>query len=142
MSRDASITLDWADGTYAFRLAWGELEKLQEACDAGPYVILGRLIDGAWRVADISNVIRLGLIGGGMPPVEALKKVRGYVEDRPPMENLTIAQAVLSAAIVGAPDEDAGKKDEAANPAESSLTTSRTESSDLPPSMEPVQQSE
>lgn len=31
MSRDASIDLDWAEGHFTFRLAWGELEKLQEA---------------------------------------------------------------------------------------------------------------
>jgi len=136
MSRDASVELDWADGTFAFRLAWGELEKLQEACDAGPYVILNRLVDNSWRVGDISNVIRLGLIGGGMAPVDALKKTREYVEKRPPMESLMFAQAILSAAIVGAPDEGAGKKDAAANPAESNSTISRTESSDLPPSTE------
>ena len=73
MSRDASLELDWADGRYTFRLAWAELEQLQEACDAGPYVILNRLIDGSWRIADISNVIRLGLVGGGMAPLVALK---------------------------------------------------------------------
>lgn len=134
MSRDASLELDWADGRYTFRLAWAELEQLQEACDAGPYVILNRLIDGSWRVADISNVIRLGLIGGGMAPLVALKKIRSYVEGFAPMKNLLIAQAVLSAAVVGAPDEDGGKKGEAANPAASSSTLSRTESSDLPPS--------
>lgn len=140
MARDASLELDWADGTFAFRLAWGELEKLQEACDAGPYVVYNRLVDGTWRVGDIVNVVRLGLIGGGMAPVDALKKVREYVEKRPPMENLVIAQAVLSAAIVGAPDEDAGKKAEAASPAESDLTTSRMENSDLPPSTGPAPQ--
>lgn len=110
MPRDASIELDWADGTYAFRLAWGELEKLQEACDAGPYVILGRLNDGSWRIGDISNVIRLGLIGGGMTPVEALTKTREYVERRPPVENLIFAQAILSAGLIGAPEEQPGKK--------------------------------
>lgn len=140
MPRDASIELDWADGTYAFRLAWGELEKLQEACDAGPYVVYNRLVDSTWRVGDVSNVIRLGLIGGGMAPVDALKKVREHVEKRPPMENLMFAQAILSAGIVGAPDEDAGKKGEAANPAESGSTTSRMENSDLPPCTDAVPQ--
>ncbi|MGB3044539.1 MAG: gene transfer agent family protein [Xanthobacteraceae bacterium] len=110
MSRDASITLDWADGTFPFRLAWGELEKLQEACDAGPYVILNRLVDNSWRVGDISNVIRLGLLGGGMTPVEALTKTREYVEKRPPVENLMTAQAILSAGLVGAPEEKLKKK--------------------------------
>lgn len=112
MPRDASITLDWADGTYVFRLAWGELEKLQEACDAGPYVILNRLNDGSWRIGDISNTIRLGLIGGGMTPVDALTKAREYIEKRPPVENLMTARAILSAGLVGAPEEQIGKKAE------------------------------
>lgn len=129
MSRDGSITLTWADGDYVFRLGWSELAKLQEACDAGPYVILNRLVDGAWRVADISATIRLGLVGGGMPPTDALKKVREYVEDRPPIESLMVAQAVLSAAIVGAPDEDGSKKKEAVPIRESDLTISQTENS-------------
>lgn len=129
MSRDGSITLTWADGDYVFRLGWSELAKLQEACDAGPYVILNRLVDGAWRVADISATIRLGLVGGGMPPTDALKKVREYVENRPPIESLMIAQAVLSAAIVGAPDEDGSKKKQADPKKESDLTISQTENS-------------
>ena len=106
MSRDASLTLDWADGTYAFRLGWSELEKLQEACDAGPYVILQRLTAGTWRVGDIAHSLRLGLIGGGMAPVAALNKVREYVEKRPPGENVLPAHAVLSAGCMGAPDEE------------------------------------
>lgn len=109
MSRDARIELDWADGTYSFRLGWGELEQLQEACDAGPFVIITRLQDGTWKVGDIAHVLRLGLIGGGMAPAEALKKVRAYVEDRPPVENILFAQAVLGVAVQGAPEEVLGK---------------------------------
>ncbi|MEY9098898.1 hypothetical protein ABIA24_001807 [Sinorhizobium fredii] len=129
MSRDASITLDWADGTYVFRLAWAQLAELQEKCDAGPFVILDRLGNGAWRVEDISNVIRLGLIGGKMEPVKALKLVRTYVESRPPMENLMFAQAILSVAVMGAPDEDGSKKNGSPK-TESASTASQTESSD------------
>lgn len=136
MSRDARIDMDWADGTYSFRLGWGELGKLQEACDAGPYVVLDRLQNGSWRVEDISNVIRLGLIGGGMDALGALKLVRSYVEARPPVENLVAAQIILSAGLVGAPDETLGK-DRAAGQ-EIASTISRTESSGSPPSMEQV----
>jgi len=110
--RDASITLPWADGDHIFRLAWGELELLQETCDAGPYVILDRLTNGTWRMQDISATIRLALIGGGLEPAKALTLVRQYVETRPPVENLQLAQAVLSAGCVGAPDEELGKKKE------------------------------
>lgn len=130
MSRDASITLDWADGSYHFRLAWGELSALQEARDCGPYVILGRLTDNTWRIEDISNVIRLGLVGGGMAPVEALKKTRTYVEARPPLENVVFAQVILSAALMGAPEEKLKKKRSRQTPS----TTSPTEKSASPPS--------
>lgn len=135
MSRDAKIELDWADGTYQFRLGWGELAELQEKTDAGPYVVLQRLHGGAWRIEDVSNTIRLGLIGGGMKPEEALKKVRYYVEQRPPMESLPYAVAVLSAGLLGAPDEPLGEAEGEA--AEAKSTTSPTESLDSPPSTEP-----
>lgn len=110
MSRDASITLDWADGMYTFRLAWGQLIELQEKCDAGPFVILQRLGTGAWRMQDISHTIRLGLIGGGAEPAKALTLVRDYVESRPPLENLMIARGVLGLALQGAPDEKPGEQ--------------------------------
>lgn len=125
--RDGRIEFDWADGTYSFRLAWGQLGELQEKCDAGPYVVLQRLHSGTWRIEDITNIIRLGLIGGGMEPSPALKLARSYVEDRPPMENLIPAQVILSAALIGVPEEPVGERD-AANPSESSLTNSPTES--------------
>jgi hypothetical protein len=113
MNRDGSITRPWADGTYCFRLAWGELIMLQEATDCGPFVLLQRMAAGGWRVEEISHVIRLGLIGGGMEPVPALKLVEAYVEKRPPMESVAMAIEILSESVIGAEDEDdALKKNE------------------------------
>lgn len=111
MSRDGSLTLDWADDTYRFRLGYRELIELQEKCDAGPGWVLQRLISPSaenrgWRVEDLANIIRLGLIGGGLAPGAALKLVRAYVEARPQMESLLPAQAILAAALMGAPDEE------------------------------------
>ena len=111
MGRSAELTLGWADGDYLFALKWGQLVELQEKTDAGPYFLLSRLHDGNWRVGDIREVIRLGLIGGGMEPINALGMVKRYVEDRPPMENLATAQAILGIAIMGAPEEKVGKAD-------------------------------
>lgn len=115
MSRDASVTLEWADGEYTFRLRQGELIELQEKTDAGPMWVLNRMMqptpeNRGWRVEDIREVIRLGLIGGGMEPVKALKLVRTYVESRPPMENLLFAQSILAAGIMGVPDDQPQKK--------------------------------
>ena len=138
MTRDASITLDWADGTYTFRLAWGQLMELQDQCDAGPYVVLNRLAGGTWKMQDVTQPIRLGLIGGGMTPPQALLLTRRYVEDRPPMENWATAYAVLSAGILGHAEDVPKKK--ARKPRSGSMT-SPTENSDLPKSSEPVQPS-
>ncbi len=113
MARDARVELTWADGDYTFRLGFGEIEALQEACDAGPWVILERLISRQCKVGDIAHVIRQGLIGGGQPPVEATRLVRTYVEKRPPAENLMTAATILFAAVQGADDEQPGERGEA-----------------------------
>lgn len=115
MARDASVELTWADGDYTFRLGWGELEMLQEATEHGPWVVLYRLHNKLCGVGEISTVLRLGLIGGGLEPTKATQMVRRYVEDRPPAENLVYAQSVLQVALHGAPEEKLGESD-AANP--------------------------
>lgn len=137
MSRDASVTLDWADGTYQFRLAIGQLRELQEKTGCGPLVLFKRVENGTWLVDDAPQILRLGLIGGGMPPVDALRLVRTYVEDRPPAENVLFAQAVLWAGLIGAPEEEAQKK--------SGVKSRRSKTSPkaagaLPSSMEPAAQ--
>lgn len=105
-NRDASITIPWADAVYKFRLPWGQLIELQEKLDAGPNYILREMWEDRWKVEYISEIIRLGLIGGGeVTPIESVKLVDRYVKSRPPMENLSIAQAVLAISLQGAPEE-------------------------------------
>ena len=131
MSRDATVVLPLGPEDHTFRLAWGEIEVLQEECGAGPYVVMDRLLSGHWRVGDISSVIRLGLIGGGSTPSEALKLVKTYVEARPPLENLPLAKVVLGAGVSGVPEEEVGKKSNAASRGGKKIR-SRTAKSDLP----------
>lgn len=128
MSRDASLTRSFGDGDYTFRLSWGELIKLQEENDAGPFVIYKRLMVGLWTMQDISNTIRWGLIGGGQTPEKALALVRTYVESRPPIESLPLAQGIIGTAIQGAKDEKPGEAEGEATGEGS--TTSPMESSE------------
>lgn len=135
MSRDASLTLDWGDGTHAFRLAYGQLAELQEKCGCGPQVLCQRLIDGSWKIEDLRETIRLGLVGGGMEPVKALGLVRTYVEQRPLLESIMPARAIISAALVGVPGEDWPGKE---SPGETKAhDPSRTDGSTSPGSTEP-----
>lgn len=125
MSRDGSITFIWGEDDRTFRLGWGELEKLQEACDCGPYVLLNRLHSGSWRIEDIREVIRWGLIGGGMKAEIAAKQIRLYVEGIPPAENLEAAQKIMRVGTFGASDETVGESDA---PNQEGTTVSPTES--------------
>jgi len=139
-NRNGQIALDFGDATYPFRLGWGELQKLQEACDCGPVVVLERLSNKTFKIEDIRETIRLGLIGGGLEPTKALKLVRDWVEERPPFENLILAQVVLSAALIGAPEEeeDKPKKRPAAGEKKTVSRRLKEAKSDLARSTRPV----
>jgi len=133
-ARSGKIELEWADmqgagsgGKHVFRLPIAQLEELQERCDAGPQQILRRLIDGSWRVKDVTETIRLALIGGGMPPVDAAKLVMHYVSDGALGDNVFVAQAAIMAAITS-PDDEKLKKKRRAKPATPQPTTAETSS--------------
>lgn len=106
MSRNGEITQTWAGGQHTFRLGIGELEQHEEAIGkdrpteypAGPMAVLGRLYAGLWRIPDIRETVRLGLVGGGTHPVEARKLVERYV-DTDLVAGAALAILILSAAL-------------------------------------------
>lgn len=59
----AVLKIPFADGTYPFRLGAGEARELQRITDCGPLELYRRLLAGNWRVDDVTETIRLGLIG-------------------------------------------------------------------------------
>lgn len=136
MSRDGSIELDWGDDRHRFRLGIGELRELQEAINQ-PRAKIGAPLVGpgtlwrslqtydAWK-DDVRAIIRLGLIGGGMKPLDALGLVRRYVDECPLAESSVHAIAILGAALFGPADEPIEGKEEAAE------TTTTTGSASLP----------
>lgn len=110
MSANGSITFDWADGEHTFRLAIGHLRELQDKTDCGPMQVFDRLSSKSWRVDDVREVIRLGLIGGGMKPLDALVLTKRYVDEQGInlVENALAAQNILLAALVGVRDDQVG----------------------------------
>lgn len=100
------VDLTWPGGEHTFALYLGELRQLQDACNAGPEEILNRLRAGNWKVDDLIEPLRLGLIGGGMPPQEAGPKVTNLIRQGSPLvEFKLVATAVVMAAIMGVEDD-------------------------------------
>ena len=117
---DGSVTLPFADGEYTFRIAIGQWRELQEQINRtrlamGAPVIgpseLARLLMSvnAWP-DDVREVIRLGLIGGGLKSDRALVLIKRHVEGQPFLVNTLLAAKIVHAAIYGPPDDEVGKE--------------------------------
>lgn len=79
--------------------------------DLNAYSIL-RAIGGDWRVEDVRETIRLGLIGAGASSTDAFVTVSRYVDqiDRFALvDNVGIAAAILHHALTAPEGEPAGK---------------------------------
>lgn len=126
------------DGEYDLCLRIGELITLQEKTSTGPYILANRLLDGSWMVQDITETLRLGLIGGGMDPRQAFTIVSTYIKEGYFFQYAPVAGELIFAALMGVPDEVLEEKDDAeADPTMASWET--TDSSDGVNSSSPVE---
>lgn len=123
------IRLKWPGGDHPFALRLGELRRMQETCNAGPEEVLARLNLGTWRVDDIIEPLRLGLIGGGMPDGEAGPLVVKLIEQHALHVFRLFARAVLTHALYG-PEDDQPEKPEG-------VETPAPENGDSPTSTQP-----
>jgi hypothetical protein len=98
--------IHWPGGEHAFRLGLAELETIQQKTDCGPEFLLHRISAAQWKAADLVEVLRNGLIGGGMPHVEALKAVRNAFDLHPLISFKVPAQEILAACLYGPADGD------------------------------------
>lgn len=104
----------WEGGEHPFALGIGELRALQSATGVGPLFLLGRITGSQWLVDDIIETVRLGLIGGGMTPVDAKKLTdRVFTENTPALyRSMLLATRILRDAVMGEPDDPVGDDDQ------------------------------
>jgi hypothetical protein len=119
--------LKWIGGEHDFALDIGGLRALQNACDAGPEQIFRRILSGQWRIDDLYQTIRLGLIGGGMADRDAARVVDTAFRSHPVMLFRTTAHTVLLLSLLGDADDPLGEAQGATAPPENGGLASSTE---------------
>jgi hypothetical protein len=136
------IDIAFADGEHHFALKLPQLVELEEKCgyldatgnkrkrgivaiyadtrsglavnEGGEIVAVPAA--GHASASDCREVIRLGLIGGGLDPVDARKLVERYVDTQPVVKAWVLAAAILRAAVEGyEPPKKAPPADEPAS---------------------------
>lgn len=138
MSLSAEIELEWADGTYLFALKAKQIEELEHLTGVGIGRLTARVVTGDdFYFRDVRETIRLGLIGGGTPAVEATRLVNAYVDGQPlqplsregvphPDGPLLMARGILGAVRFGFERLPEGTKGEP-QPATTESTSDSTE---------------
>jgi hypothetical protein len=113
MAVNGEVEFPWGDDEHKFNIAKLKcILELEEKCGVGIAEIYYRIASGKWRWNDCRETLRLGLIGAGMTPDKALRLINRYCDDRPMVESVLPAQAVLATAMVGVPGDDLAKKAE------------------------------
>ncbi len=129
-----SITLEWGDGDQVFDLPIAQVEELEAKTGLGILRIARRIWESEAKTTEVREVLRLGLIGGGKDPIQALALMRFYF-DPAPASHYAVAYKVLKAWADANPPS---KK----KPETQSQTTAGTAGSTSTPSMETAPQSD
>ena len=80
------------------------IAELERVTDLGIGAFYQRSIAMQFHVAHLSEIIRLGLIGGGMAPEQAMHLTVTYATNRPFDEIVPLALDILDARWSGKPD--------------------------------------
>ena len=99
---DATILLPFGDDERLFKLGMDQLFVLEQKRDCGFAVLHGRLMNGGWSSTDVTETLRLGLVGGGMDVLQAKQLVERYCVPGRLDECATLAFYVL-AVVMDAP---------------------------------------
>ena len=97
----------FGDAERKFRLPPELILELERKTGAGIGALCQRLFAGSFSHLDITETIRLALIGGGTSPKDADALVSAYALNRPLSETYPLAVSVLETLWFGAAKEGA-----------------------------------
>lgn len=90
-------TAFFGDGEHTFALTDDMITELERIADLGIGALYLRCVNMQFTLSDLVEVIRLGLIGGGVTPEQAAQLTDTYGRNRPIDELYPLALDVLDA---------------------------------------------
>lgn len=105
-------TAFFGDGEKTFAFTFELIEELQRKTGHGIFALFTRIQTRQASFADMTETIRLGLIGGGATPAEAAALVNTYAVARPLGESLAVALGILTTLFFGADEPEADSQDD------------------------------
>lgn len=93
----------FGDKEHDFLLTPELIVELERKTGTAIAVLYARVLRAQFHFNDLIEIIRLGLIGGGIAPSEAQSLVDTYAKPRPIMETFPLAADILEARWTGAP---------------------------------------
>jgi hypothetical protein len=111
----SEVTLEFGDGIYTFKLSLRWIDAIQKDLGVGLGTI-GRLTMGSeWNAMHVYKLIYYGLVGGGLPAVNARQLCERYLDGLPlarsddPSSPLNVARSIIGATWFGVPEDLTGK---------------------------------
>lgn len=100
----------FGDSEHDFALRSDQIGELERVTGTGVGALCKRVFARDFRFADVTETIRLALIGGGLDPQEAAALVNAYVPMSPLEKAIGLAVDILAALFFG-PAEEAEEVD-------------------------------
>lgn len=133
MNRTGNVRLFLGEGEFDFALLMGQLMELEQLTGDGIFVTWNKLMNGTWKIADIRETLRLGLVGGGMAKKDAYDLVTRHLQPGYLADLCLLAQSVAGAACIGVPGETCSGEGEGAAAAPISPTAGSPGETSSPP---------
>lgn len=92
---DITHTAFFGTAAQTFTLTDPMIAELERTADVGIGALYQRAIGMQFKAADLTEIIRLGLIGGGMNPQAAMQLTDTYATNRPFEEVFPLALDIL-----------------------------------------------
>jgi len=95
------VVLEWAGKERLFRLKFGDVMDLEQACGEAIGTIFASVSGGSFKVGYVYHTLRLALISGGLSVMDTKRLVSNQFDAHPYMTHASVAGEILANLMVG-----------------------------------------